>query len=113
MAGRSPSLAPSETSPTRPALFFAIASNSAEQVEQVLARGEALAEDRAGPDDLPALAFALGNDQLTDKTAIIKTLLMHGSDPASVGLHGSGGLSDADSGLYQRIEEAMMNPAIK
>jgi hypothetical protein len=95
-------------------LFFAIAKNSAQEVERLLQDGEVKPNDKAGPEDLPALAFALANEQLTDKTQIVKSLLSHGADPSSV-LHrktGSGQFDDADLALTTRIEQGM-NPAIR
>lgn len=104
----------STLSQTKPLLFFAIAKNSAQEVERLLQVGEAKPNDKAGPEDLPALAFALANEQLTDKTQIVKSLLSHGADPSSV-LHrhsGSGQFDDADLALTSRIEQGI-NPAIR
>ncbi|KAF8753950.1 hypothetical protein RHS01_06579 [Rhizoctonia solani] len=104
----------STISQTKPLLFFAIAKNSAQEVERLLQDGEVKPNDKAGPEDLPALAFALANEQLTDKTQIVKSLLSHGADPSSV-LHrqtGSGQFDDADLALTTRIEQGM-NPAIR
>ncbi|KAG8776075.1 hypothetical protein FRC12_001112 [Ceratobasidium sp. 428] len=101
-------------SQTKPLLFFAIAKNSAQEVERLLQEGEVQPNDKAGPDDLPALAFALSNEQLSDKTQIVKSLLSHGADPASV-LHrksGSGVFDDAELALSSRIEQGI-NPAIR
>ncbi|KAH7338777.1 hypothetical protein B0J17DRAFT_390147 [Rhizoctonia solani] len=104
----------STISQTKPLLFFAIAKNSAQEVERLLQDGEVKPNDKAGPEDLPALAFALANEQLSDKTQIVKSLLSHGADPSSV-LHrqtGSGQFDDADLALTTRIEQGM-NPAIR
>ncbi len=54
------------------------------QVEKLLSSGQANANDTAGPQDLPALVFSLTNDQLLNKTKIVKTLLSHGADPSTV-----------------------------
>ncbi|KAG8701994.1 hypothetical protein FRC08_003762, partial [Ceratobasidium sp. 394] len=104
----------SAISQTKPLLFFAIAKNSAQEVERLLQEGEVQPNDKAGPEDLPALAFALANEQLSDKTQIVKSLLSHGADPASV-LHrksGSGVFDDAELALSSRIEQGI-NPAIR
>lgn len=76
--------------------------------------GEAQPNDKAGPEDLPALAFTLANEQLTDKTQIVKSLLSHGADPASVlqRKSGSGEFDDAELALSSRIEQGI-NPAIR
>ncbi|CAE6526385.1 unnamed protein product [Rhizoctonia solani] len=104
----------STISQTKPLLFFAIAKNSAQEVERLLQDGEVKPNDKAGPEDLPALAFALANEQLSDKTQIVKSLLSHGADPSSVLQHktGSGQFDDADLALTTRIEQGM-NPAIR
>ncbi|KAG8736005.1 hypothetical protein FRC10_009888 [Ceratobasidium sp. 414] len=111
----SPALsAQSAISQTKPLLFFAIAKNSAQEVERLLQEGEVQPNDKAGPEDLPALAFTLANEQLSDKTQIVKSLLSHGADPASV-LHrksGSGVIDDAELALSSRIEQGI-NPAIR
>ncbi|EUC57371.1 AAA family ATPase [Rhizoctonia solani AG-3 Rhs1AP] len=111
----SPALSAHSTiSQTKPLLFFAIAKNSAQEVERLLQDGEVKPNDKAGPEDLPALAFTLANEQLSDKTQIVKSLLSHGADPSSV-LHrttGSGQFDDADLALTTRIEQGM-NPAIR
>ncbi|KAF8333070.1 P-loop containing nucleoside triphosphate hydrolase protein [Cantharellus anzutake] len=72
------------SSTSRPHLFFALASDSPNQVEKLLSSGKANANDTAGPQDLPALVFSLTNDQLLNKTEIVKTLLAHGADPSAV-----------------------------
>jgi hypothetical protein len=88
-------------------------------VARILANGEAHPDDRAGPDDLPALVFSLANDQLKNKTEIVKTLLSHGADPSVVEHLVS--LDEADEQqdssfsefpLSQKIKEGM-NPAIR
>ncbi|KAG8911700.1 hypothetical protein FRC00_005980, partial [Tulasnella sp. 408] len=66
----------------KPLLFFAIASDDVKEVERLLSSGEANANDRAGPDDLPALLFTMGNEGLKNKNEIIKTLLAYGADPS-------------------------------
>ncbi|KAG8900451.1 hypothetical protein FRC01_010133, partial [Tulasnella sp. 417] len=50
------------SSVAKPLLFFAIASDDVKEVERLLSSGEANANDRAGPDDLPALLFTMGNE---------------------------------------------------
>lgn len=62
-----------------PTLMFAIASDDVTQVRQVLENGDAGPNDSVGPQS--ALAFALTNDQLTNKMDIVKTLLAYGADP--------------------------------
>ncbi|QRV80448.1 AAA domain protein [Ceratobasidium sp. AG-Ba] len=104
----------SAVSQTKPLLFFAIAKNSAQEVERLLQEGEVEPNDKAGPDDLPALAFTLANEQLTDKTQIVKSLLSHGADPSSVldRKSGSGEFDDTELALSSRIEQGI-NPAIR
>lgn len=86
---------------------------------RILASGEAHPDDRAGPDDLPALVFSLANDQLKNKTEIVKTLLSHGADPSVVEhlVSLDEGDEQQDSSfsefpLSQKIKEGM-NPAIR
>lgn len=67
-----------------PNLFFALASDSPDQVSSLLQSNQATANDTAGPNDLPALVFSLTNDKLKNKTEIVKTLLAHGADPSVV-----------------------------
>lgn len=84
--------------------------------------GQANPNDTAGPDDLPALVFSLTNDQLRNKTEIVKTLLSHGADPSVVQhlvpprAEGSRSETDAedidDSPLTQKLRGSM-NPAIE
>ncbi|KAF8077642.1 hypothetical protein FPV67DRAFT_1684237, partial [Lyophyllum atratum] len=66
----------------KPTLMFAIASDDVKQVRQVLQSGDAGPNDAVGPQS--ALAFALTNDQLTNKMEIVKTLLAFGADPKAV-----------------------------
>ncbi|KAF9532903.1 hypothetical protein CPB83DRAFT_784156 [Crepidotus variabilis] len=65
----------------RPTLMFAIASNDLDQVLQVLESGEVNPNEAVGPQS--ALAFAMGNDKLTNKLGIVKALLAYGADPAT------------------------------
>ncbi|KDQ15714.1 hypothetical protein BOTBODRAFT_108216 [Botryobasidium botryosum FD-172 SS1] len=108
----------SATTPSRPLLFFAMGSDTPAEVERLLVTGEADANERAGPQDLPALVFALTNDQLEHKTEIVKTLLAHGADPAVVEHLASSSPDSADSDdesdspLAVKVKEAM-NPAIR
>lgn len=106
-----------------PHLFFALASDSPVQVSNVLSSGQANPNDRAGPEDLPALVFSLTNDQLRNKTEIVKTLLSHGADPSVVqhlvpprtdGAHSDSSHSEdvEDSPLAQKLRGSM-NPAIE
>ena len=103
---------------SRPLLFFAMGSDTPDEVERLLANGEASANERAGPEDLPALVFALTNDQLAHKTEIVKTLLAHGADPAviehlaSSSPESPGEDDESDSPLAIKIKEAL-NPAIR
>lgn len=76
------SSASSSSSVTKPPrLFWALASDNVDEVERLLASGEADANDTAGPDDLPALLFTMQNDALKNRTEIVKTLLAYGADP--------------------------------
>lgn len=106
-----------------PQLFFALASDSPAQVSEILAAGQADANDTAGPNDLPALVFSLTNDQLKNKTEIVKTLLAHGADPSVIqhlvpdgssdGSRSSNQGDEADeSPLASKLKESM-NPAIR
>jgi hypothetical protein len=91
-------------------------------VSKLLNSGQADANDTAGPFDLPALIFSLSNDQLVNKTEIVKTLLGHGADPSVVEhLVPSRSSADAvvpdneepdESPLAEKIRGAM-NPAIR
>lgn len=74
-------LSSSITTP-KPSLMFAIASDDVQQVRQVLERGEASPNDNAGPQS--ALAFAITNDQLSQRLEIVKTLLAFGADTSSL-----------------------------
>ncbi|EIW84788.1 P-loop containing nucleoside triphosphate hydrolase protein [Coniophora puteana RWD-64-598 SS2] len=65
-----------------PSLMFAIASDDPEAVKRVLESGEAGPNDRLGPQS--ALAFALTNEKLANKAAIVKALLAYGANPASL-----------------------------
>ena len=60
--------------------MFAIASDNPEEVERVLASGEAQPNDVIGPQS--ALEFALTNEALHNRTEIVKTLLAYGADPS-------------------------------
>jgi hypothetical protein len=62
--------------------MFAIASDDVEQVRQVLESGEADPNQLVGPQ--AALAFALSNENLTNKLEIVKTLLAFGADPKAL-----------------------------
>lgn len=81
---QTPSTAASATASSAQHLFFALASDSPTHVSKLLNSGQADANDTAGPNDLPALVFSLANDQLKNKTEIVKTLLAHGADPSVV-----------------------------
>ena len=59
--------------------MFAIASDNVEQVRSVLESGEANPNESVGPQ--AALAFALSNENLSNKLEIVKTLLAFGADP--------------------------------
>ncbi|KAK0212817.1 P-loop containing nucleoside triphosphate hydrolase protein [Desarmillaria ectypa] len=74
-------LSSSLTTP-RPSLMFAIASDDVQQVRQVLEHGEASPNDNAGPQS--ALAFAITNNQLSQRLEIVKTLLAFGADTCSL-----------------------------
>ncbi|KAH8117111.1 hypothetical protein DFH11DRAFT_1579357 [Phellopilus nigrolimitatus] len=66
----------------RPTLIFAIASDDPAEVERVLSSGEARPNEDVGPQS--ALEFALTNDQLANRTEIVKTLLAFGADPSAL-----------------------------
>ena len=106
----------SSSSASRPRLFFALASDSPMQVEKLLSSGQANANDTAGPQDLPALVFSLTNDQLLNKTNIVKTLLSHGADPSTVEhlvpCADEESSNSEESPLIEQIRNAM-NPAIR
>lgn len=123
-----PSVRSNSVSPSHPRLFFALASDSPAEVDELLANGAAHPNDKAGPQDLPALVFALSNEQLKNKIEIVKVLLGHGAD-ASVVEHlisdttTGKGFINADgedegnplsdpSPLERRIRDSL-NPAIK
>lgn len=74
----------------RPTLLFAIASDNVDEVRRVLESGEAGPDDDVGPQS--ALAFTLTAEQLKHKVEIVKLLLAHGANPASLKV-GSGRLS--------------------
>ncbi|KAG9000115.1 hypothetical protein FRB93_012879 [Tulasnella sp. JGI-2019a] len=81
-----------------PLLFWALASDNVSEVERLLASGEATANDKAGPDDLPALLFTMQNEALKNRTEIVKTLLAYGADPSVLQeLASSGGQDLASS----------------
>lgn len=67
-------------------LFFAISSDDKAQVTQSLKDlgHPASPNMRIGPEEVPALLFAITNDQLSNKLPIVKTLLEHGADPTVV-----------------------------
>ncbi|KAG8927338.1 hypothetical protein FRC02_008299 [Tulasnella sp. 418] len=90
---RSSSIASNGTNTDRPLLFWALASDNIEEVERLLASGEASANDKAGPLDLPALVFAMENDGLKNRTEMVKMLLEYGADPAALAnvSHNNGG----------------------
>ncbi|KAI0306690.1 P-loop containing nucleoside triphosphate hydrolase protein [Multifurca ochricompacta] len=62
--------------------MFSIASDSAKSVRYVLEHDHADPNESIGPQS--ALAFALTNEHLTQKLEIVKALLAHGADPASL-----------------------------
>lgn len=66
----------------RPTLLFAIASDNVDEVRRVLESGEAGPNDDVGPQS--ALAFALTAGNLAHRKDIVKLLLAHGANPASL-----------------------------
>ncbi|KAI0313123.1 P-loop containing nucleoside triphosphate hydrolase protein [Amylostereum chailletii] len=78
----SPSPSLHSPAPAVSSLLFAIASDDAEQVRTVLGRGDVGPNDDTGPQS--ALAFALTNEQLSNKVDIVKALLAYGADPAAL-----------------------------
>lgn len=66
----------------RPTLLFAIASDNVDEVRRVLESGEAGPNDDVGPQS--ALAFALTAGNLGHRKDIVKLLLGHGANPASL-----------------------------
>ncbi|KAM6500197.1 P-loop containing nucleoside triphosphate hydrolase protein [Amanita muscaria] len=69
----------------KPTLFFAIASDNADEVRKVLERGEVGPNESVGPQS--ALEFVLTNDQLMYKAEMVKILLAYGADPSVVKEH--------------------------
>ncbi|KIL67162.1 hypothetical protein M378DRAFT_185841 [Amanita muscaria Koide BX008] len=69
----------------KPTLFFAIASDNADEVRKVLERGEVGPNESIGPQS--ALEFVLTNDQLMYKAEMVKILLAYGADPSVVKEH--------------------------
>ncbi|EKM55024.1 uncharacterized protein PHACADRAFT_96058 [Phanerochaete carnosa HHB-10118-sp] len=66
----------------RPTLLFAIASDNVDEVRRVLESGEVGPNDDVGPQS--ALAFALTAGNLGHRKDIVKLLLAHGANPASL-----------------------------
>lgn len=66
----------------RPTLLFAIASDNIDEVRRVLENGEAGPNDDVGPQS--ALAFTLTANNLKNKKEIVKMLLAHGANPATL-----------------------------
>jgi hypothetical protein len=62
--------------------MFAIASDNAKSVHDVLEHDHADPNEPIGPQS--ALAFALTNERLSQKLDIVKTLLAHGADPGAL-----------------------------
>jgi ankyrin repeat protein len=62
--------------------MFAIASDNAKSVHDVLEHARADPNEPIGPQS--ALAFALTNERLSHKLDIVKALLAHGADPAAL-----------------------------
>ncbi|KAG6900667.1 hypothetical protein C0993_005900 [Termitomyces sp. T159_Od127] len=79
----------------KPTLMFAIASDDVKQVQRVLENGDAGPNDSVGPQS--ALAFALTNEQLTNRMEIVKTLLAYGADPTAIVQPASRDVSDSPS----------------
>jgi hypothetical protein len=66
----------------KPLLFWALASDNIEKVRELLASGQANANDRAGPEELPALQFVMGNSGLKNQLEFVKILMEYGADPS-------------------------------
>ncbi|KAH6902298.1 hypothetical protein BKA70DRAFT_1306365 [Coprinopsis sp. MPI-PUGE-AT-0042] len=99
---------------TKPALMFAIASDDVEQVRQVLESGEADPNECVGPQ--AALAFALSNENLTNKLDIVKMLLAFGADPKVLQDGQPSGLAPAEGeeqAPAQNIVMDAMDPATR
>ncbi|KAH7107513.1 hypothetical protein BKA62DRAFT_825003 [Auriculariales sp. MPI-PUGE-AT-0066] len=76
----SPSIAAADKASS--ALFFAIASDDNDRVAQSLREDTTITPDlRLGPQETPALEFAITNPALSNKLSIVKSLLEHGADP--------------------------------
>lgn len=84
LQSKSSMLSPAPTSATmhESSLMFAIASDDAKSVRQVLENSHADPNESMGPQS--ALAFALTNERLTHKLDIVKVLLAYGADPAAL-----------------------------
>lgn len=93
----------------KPSLMFAIASDNVQQVRQVLERGEASPNDNAGPQS--ALAFAITNDQLSQRLEIVKTLLAFGADTSS--LHKELGSPRTSDAKYPASALDQVDPATR
>ncbi|KIJ44307.1 hypothetical protein M422DRAFT_168513 [Sphaerobolus stellatus SS14] len=106
---------PSASSP-RPQLLFAIASDEPAEVERLLSTGEASVNEPTGTGQ-GLLEFTVANENLKNKTEIVKTLLKYGADPDQLkrkGLQvpGSEDTTTFSPGLAKRLDEGM-NPAVK
>ncbi|KAG8827136.1 hypothetical protein FRC19_005270 [Serendipita sp. 401] len=96
LSARSYSAFSNQTAPTpplpthKPELFFAIASSKPEQVARLLATGQASANETVGPNDMPALAFAINSmaegsmENRPQQEEIVATLLSYGADPSGL-----------------------------
>lgn len=108
---------PPASSPPRPQLLFAIASDQPEEVERLLSTGEASVEEPTGSGQ-GLLEFTVANENLKNKTEIVKILLKYGADPEQLrrsGLHASyegAEVPAVSPSLAKRLDDGM-NPALK
>ncbi|GJJ12328.1 hypothetical protein Clacol_006569 [Clathrus columnatus] len=99
----------------RPQLLFAIASDKPEIVEDLLASGISSVDEMAdsGTD---LLEFTVSNENLKNKTQIVKTLLKYGADPAvlsaqepqaPIDLHSKQGTGSSGAMVKKHMNAAM------
>lgn len=92
--------------------MFAIASDDPDQVRQVLESGAADPNEVVGPQ--AALAFALKNENLTNRLEIVKTLLAFGANPEkALAKDGEAAKAEEGGGGGEEELEASLDPATK
>ncbi|GJE96411.1 hypothetical protein PsYK624_126080 [Phanerochaete sordida] len=92
----------------RPTLLFAIASDNVDEVRRVLESGEAGPNDDVGPQS--ALAFALTAANLAHRKDIVKLLLAHGANPASLRVQPEHSARSSVSSFAQAADVDGINP---